>query len=282
MSQSALVIQTKMLDLYLLCAPATRSHSNRSSTGRRALSTVPLPASRPATDRSRSAPWSTRRRRPGGRVRRALTRIILSASAGSRRSSGSATPQVRPQRPACSTRGSRPGVRHRRRRPPRQITVERRAAGCSRRRRRRAHPPGEGAPAARLRVRHRRRRRRLRKLHDDRCAAAVNHQDRSRDRARDRHAGGEAGARRGVRLVRPANRRPAHRRGISAAGDAGQPQAYGQATSGRPTEPLPPRSLELRRGRAAGSVAGPVPADRARGSCPPLSARWTARPPRPP
>ena len=132
--------------------------------------------------------------------------------------------------------------------PPPDHRRAHRAAGRSRRRRRRAHPPGE-TPAARFGLA-------MTQAPATRASmiAALRPSIIKIDRGRARIATREAGRRSSRRSSRsPGESTPGSSPGITRARDAVQPQAYGQATSGRRTEPLPPRSLELTSG-ACGRV----------------------------
>ena len=191
-------------------ADAARSTSASASSGPE----MPMPP------RRRSARSSRRPSTPAGRSSSTRSSSAASSSGsrdldgrrpGAGRAGSIATPSTSRRR-ACSTRASRrrPSRRWSRRRASRrrQITLE-----CTEQQAVSdvvpLTAPGQGAAPARVRLRGRRRRRRLRELHPDRRPAAVDHQDRPRDRATASATSGrrEAGARRGVRLVRPADRR---------------------------------------------------------------------------
>ena len=120
-----------------------------------------------------------------------------------------------------------------------------------------AQAPGQGPAPARLRVRGRRRGRRLCELRARRRPAADGHQDRPRDRPRHLPRRREAGPRRGVRVVRPADRRQARRRGHREPRGPRQADArrrrLGQGyLLGKPAmEPAKPRKVEMVRRHAA-------------------------------
>ena len=121
----------------------------------------------------------------------------------------------------------------------------------------RAPSPCQGPAQGRLRVRGRRRRRRLRELLADRRPAPIGHQDRPRDRPRHRSRRRQAGPRRGLRVVRPADRRApaggghrAARRRHRAHGAQRRVRPGLPARAGPRSTPMPPRRLD-RVGRAA-------------------------------
>ena len=174
---------------------------------------------------------------------------------------------VEPARPGLRAgRGQRAGPCRRPRSAPDHDRVHRAAVRLRRRRPAATRP---GAAPARLRLRGRRRRRRLRQLRADRRAPP----DASSRSTATSSTASPATTRsrrcRGVRLVRPPDRRAAARRGDRASGRPGRPDRRSASSSGRatcsgarPSSRAPPRKIEREGGpRSSRSVARgrPVP-----------------------